>query len=174
MKKYFAIYCPIEGEIEENDKAFWNIQTNRVFAPKLDDKNIDYWKKLLKMANKSNHKPAKLFLCTRDIQVGNEAYYKGAKAAQGPVTQIDLDSNTLWINNAPVTLSNYYPVKSDIIGEISPDALSYVKEWDEFDEDEVHVVGENSWGEWHPICLYKKGDNPKIYCEIKGPCGHYH
>ena len=169
MKEFFAKYLPVPGEIKESDRAFWNVQTNRVFAPSLDEKNIGNWKSLLRKVRTAQHRPVKLFLCTRNIQVGDEV--------------MDINSNQTFIvgnikgDEVYDKKDNWVRLKKNcikVIGEISPEALSYVKDEDEFDKDEINIVGENSWGERHSLGLYKKGDNPKVYCEIKGPCGHYH
>ena len=48
-----------------------------------------------------------------------------------------------------------------VIGEISPDALGYVKEGDEFDETEVSI-----YDVLNKISV--------LGIKIKGPCGHFH
>lgn len=88
-------------------------------------------------------------------------------------------------------------VSMKLIGQVSPEA-TWVKDRDLFSKDEFRVMGENAWGELHPISYYKKKteitgpwendwgkwkpnpislkekDKPKIFVEIKGPCGHFH
>lgn len=168
MKEFFAKYLPVPGEIKESDRAFWNVQTNRVFAPSLDEKNIGNWKSLLRKVRTAQHRPVKLFLCTRNIQVGDEV--------------MDINSNQTFIvgnikgDEVYDKKDNWVRLKKNcikVIGEISPKA-TWVTEGDEFDKNEINIVGENIWGEWQPIYMYKAKDNFKIYCEIKGPCGHYH
>lgn len=138
--KYFAKYLPVEGEIKEGDKA---LKSNGkiVYVNKAAAKHLTKdWKK------------AKLFLCSRDIQVDDEV----------------TDGLTKWITRVALTGT---PDCTDtggykVIGEISRDALSYVKEGDEFDEPEVqkYITLGMSLG---------RTEDPNIW-EIKGPCGHFH
>lgn len=101
----------------------------------------------------------KLFLCSRDIEVGDKWFHingEGVTSEEQICTEIR--GIVLYSDNmfAPLD-SNVYKV----IGEISPDALSYVKERDEFDfEDWEDEVDGN-----HRL-------TGKII--IKGPCGHFH
>lgn len=50
-----------------------------------------------------------------------------------------------------------------VIGEISPEALSYIKEGDEFDKDEIV-----------PIYWNNEEKQGLAWYAIKGPCGHFH
>lgn len=66
------------------------------------------------------------------------------------------------------------------IGEISPDALYYVKEGQEFNEDEVYLFfydpNDPSWtADYHNNPHQELfGYGFKVRAEIKGPCGHFH
>lgn len=94
----------------------------------------------------------KLFLCSRDIQIGDGMVMECLTNGNYEIFQID-------------TLNDIFPdmIKEGsqfkIIGEISPDALSYVKEGDEFDENQV---------------IYASVDYIGWRYKIKGPCGHFH
>jgi hypothetical protein len=96
MKQYFAKYLPVEGEIKEGDIVIG-----------MDGKKV------------------KLFLCSRNIQVGDKV--------------LDIRTNT-WkeVNNScGVELYKQKPndIQFKVIGEISPNA-KWVKEGDEFEEND--------------------------------------
>jgi hypothetical protein len=184
-KKYFAKYIQVKVEINEirtGDKVTSNepylkgligtyLGGNDFLNHNNEIVNLPDWQ------NRFKFKKVKLVLCSRDIQAGDI------------LKECNKDNKERIVHHfEPVLLFGVYVyepwpseneewIQADqafkVIGEISPEAI-WVKEGDEFDEDEVHVVGENSWGERQSIDLYKETDNPKIYCEIKGPCGYFH
>lgn len=118
MKKYFAHYLPVEGKVEAGDYCIDNL-TKEVFKM---GKGINTMPKNLQDKLRENATKVKLFLCSRDIQVGDKC--------------IALDG--LYI--VPQSESDLAISKEEghfkVIGEISPDA-TWVKEGDEFDEDEI-------------------------------------
>jgi hypothetical protein len=161
-KPYFTKYLPIEGEIKEGDKyfAYGHIQTCTTTA-----------KDLLVGLNK-NYKLHKLFLCSRDIQVGD-------KFTRGDIAETALDivegdiqfKDTKNLMQCGTDFLFYWPVKEcfKVIGEISPDALSYVKEGDEFDEDEVQ------WCYRESVGLSASNDKEDVAYRIQCPnCKHFH
>lgn len=110
MKQYFTKYLPVEGNIFPKDKFIHTlyegvIHTNEDVTP---------------LKEHPDYKKVKLFLCSRDIQVGDELTHirTGLKTKK----QLGKSLSGEWIK---------------VIGEISPDALAYVKEGDEFDENEI-------------------------------------
>lgn len=162
--KYFTKYLPVEGEIKEGD-YYLNNGTPTKRTEGTEDKSY------------LNQQKVKLFLCSRDIQVGDTVHYP---------------------------LNNYIPVQwlggnltgheFKVIGEISPNAI-WVKEGDEFDEDQIKLttpfVGyvclcKEKSGERQRSCIYyyemphgscsegcARTETKKVFL-IKGPCGHYH
>lgn len=129
----------------------------------------------------------KLFLCSRDIQVGDE------------ITNSNYYNTSLKVDELPLrkAYKNWYK----IIGEISSDA-TWVKEGDEFTEDQIKayfspkIVPYEQWKSY-AVTGYRKTTNTKqtVYplsetfsnsvweipinslthkYKIKGPCGHYH
>lgn len=101
MGKYFAKYLPVEG-------GFKRVVKNDQGIP------IDY------------HQEVKLFLCSRDIQVGDKIWDK--------IGEIYIE-----VNNKKA-LELYYKYNNGnwikVIGPISPQAL-WVKEGDKFDENQL-------------------------------------
>lgn len=182
--KYLTKYIPVEGEIKERDKCiclFGNSgnKFNNEFFDKVLDVNIV--RELTKTPNQlkfSNAYPdslhyandfqkVKLFLCSRDIKVGDDVYEHGR------------------LEN--IKMSGYifgdHSIKTDllfkVIGEISPDALSYVKEGMEYEEENIQ------YGLYHTsvgrVAVVKKESFEKMqpeyyikYVQIKGPCGNFH
>ena len=120
MKKYFAKYLPVEGEIKEGDVtkgssgAFYDITKIHVATNK---KGL------------TNYKLFKLFLCNRDIQVGDKAY--------GIIHTGEYKEHNLLTCEDAVKLAK---TEGDfkVIGEISPDAV-WVKEGDEFNQDDFII-----------------------------------
>lgn len=154
-----------------------------------------------------NWEVVKLFVCSRNIKVGDKvkapvilngqnawstSAYLNYKGNFQQVVGIDKEfivTGNTHINGGgfttedSVVICKYNSYK--IIGEVSPDALSYVKEGQEFSEDEVNagfgVVGLNVFlniSEDNPfIKEYESHINAGDYyklCKIKGPCGHFH
>jgi hypothetical protein len=125
MKPYFAKYLPVEGEIKRGDKY---LHPNGNFQQLSDDVQLS----LLPEINEIG-KLVKLFLCSRDIQVGDKVFdtYSGLEVK---VTEQNFPSNAsdFWVR---------------VIGEISPEAV-WVKEGDEFNEEDVLRVAHVKWGGW--------------------------
>ena len=114
MKKYFTKYLPVEGEIKKGD---WAIDCeNRIFQSKG------------KYSDKRDTK-VKLFLCSRDIQVGDKY-----------LTAPDYTKERTCEDNS---YSFEHCLK--VIGEISPQCLGYTKEGEEFDENEVTQDKDGWW-----------------------------
>jgi hypothetical protein len=88
MKKYFAKYLPVEGEI----------------------------------------KKVKLFLCSRNIEVGDKYYYNG--------TETDICDSEIRLEQIKEQEEKHGQKRFKVIGEISPEAI-WVKEGDEFNEVDV-------------------------------------
>lgn len=149
--KYFAKYRPVKGDIKEGD-FYHVVGSNEYFQSGLGENTSvkkyphDRWDKLLQKV--------KLFLCSRDIEVGDMFIYVPPDGEGKELTQIATE-NTI---EALKTITFPY---WKVIGEISPEAR-WVKEGDEFNEDEVTEPMFNDVG------------SHKAYCFIKGPCGHFH
>jgi hypothetical protein len=117
----------------------------------------------------------KLHLCSRDIKIGDKGLV--SKEISHKSTMPILDAYELQ------ALKEYGAYK--IIGEISPEA-TWVREGDEFDEDEVRfrIMNVNFLEEIAIVDnleqAYEHGyyeahtDECKIIAEIKGKCGHFH
>lgn len=108
-----------------------------------------------KEAIPSPDKKFKLFLCSRDITFPCDIYCFAEK---------------VWRKNCQ-SMSCDECIR--VIGEVSPEALSYVKEGMEFDEYDwkgSHLT-QNKYGEWVDE---EFADKTTYYIQIKGPCGHFH
>lgn len=116
MKKYFVKYLPVEGEI--NDGDYWirnGIVSNEIVAHGICD-----------------CKRVKLFLCSRDIQVGDECYHtKYLNLGKWALKEGGIQDCVDW-HGENVDESHLFKV----LGEISPEAI-WVKEGDEFEEDDI-------------------------------------
>lgn len=155
MKKYFTKYLPVEGEIKNGDKYVTEDGILRDTTYQTEDGRGG-------TIDRTHDKKVKLFLCSRDIQVGDKV-----------IDSIDGKEYEVKSGFLP-------PEMVKVIGEISPEA-KWVKEGDEFlgpeagvkcevfpihdhDDETEEMIFTDKYG--------KKVDTP-IYL-IKGPCGHFH
>jgi hypothetical protein len=146
MKQYFAKYLPVEGEIKEGDLI--SGPTGLVYATPLE--------------YTSAFKKVKLFLCSRDIQVGDKI-----KSTQDErvltVNKIKInDRHTIYYDKNKHWFSELEAFK--VIGEISPDA-TWVNEGDEFEFKDLSPYTQ--------ACIEHK-QVMDIPVSIKGTCGYYH
>lgn len=166
-KKYFVRYLPVEGEIKTGDVF-------TVAAPlgnkyKANEVKNGYVYVTTPKSFRFGLKECtihKLFLCSRAIQVGDEVQDGDNFICKIP-NELDLENA---LDN------NFFKV----IGEVSPDA-NWVKEGDEFEEDEVNKQwyddsgsSDNPWQDWFGNLEDDVITNEFIRFQIKGPCGHFH
>lgn len=168
--KYFCRYLPVEGEIKKGDWAFYN---NILHQVQYDNNNLIGWKKV------------KLFLCSRDIQVGDKVRCKFSTSTEeftgevesimewGGAYVINPDESQGFLGKPCPLLKETYKV----IGEISPDA-TWVKEGDEFEVEDIAY--EDYRGATHNLkdLLIDFKDDLQHLPEgpwlLRGPCGHFH
>lgn len=118
MKTYLAKYLPVEGKIKPPCIVLETLMSGKKELFQVDNLND---------INEGQQVLAKLFLCSRDIQVGDKIrYFKNI--------------NTEFTASIWDTKESGGTESFKIIGEISHDAV-WVKEGDEFDEDEVSSFG---------------------------------
>jgi hypothetical protein len=160
MKLYFAKYLPVEGEIKEGDLylADGNLVCKAKIPKKYNNPHVPYF---------DSYKKVKLFLCSRDIQVGDKFFHNDF-----PNKEFEVESS-LHFTKLIKTSGSY-----KVIGEISPEA-TWVVEGDEFDEEHIkrNHICYDTWGNtgycFH--CQRSKGCDSEDYNYlIKGPCGHFH
>jgi hypothetical protein len=193
-KKYFCKYLPVSGEIKEGD-TFWNPSTSEHLSASKEMLSWNYptpniWKKV------------KLFLCSKDIQVGDniDCEYSVDRVHFHKVGEIARDAGD-WGWELRIEEPNpSQPLKSrlftefipkdyafKVIGEISSDALGYITEGAEFDEEQIKRdilikdTFDNDYTHYHPKgdeAFIIKGSTEEFIKEypikIKGPCGHFH
>ena len=176
--KYFAKYLSVEGEIEEGD--YWThsgLQARKIIDidKKVNLKEYPEVKTKRDYLKLKNAKLCKLFLCSRDIQIGDW------------ITNINRQETHVDEELLSTINKGLLPEDFKVIGEISPEAI-WVKEGDEFDEDDVRFmiagytvfsgddIERNSCSEteWIKTKLEKFGTISK-YIEIKCPtCKMFH
>lgn len=148
MKKYFAKYLPVEGEIKFPANIYCLSEGLRLNCQSMVCPDC---------------RLAKLFLCSRDIKVGDKV-----RSDKEPHIEYELNDG----NNRALLFK--------VIGEISPEA-TWVKEGDDFDEDEWMPM--LAWGS-EDFYSYQEGEvkeifysNPLQGWEIKilcNNCKHFH
>lgn len=124
MKKYFAKYLPVEGEIKEGDTVIHKVTNDIGTVTKVSDEGKYQDEEVIKV---------KLFLCSKDIQVDDVV-----KSKHGFTEIIEQVMNGEYVEtnlSKKEHINNVYK----IIGEISPDAI-WVTEGMEFDEGELSKV----------------------------------
>lgn len=139
MKPYFAKYLPVEGEIKEGDMYWFNGSPTELRKDNNDAHGMCSCKKV------------KLFLCSKDIQIGDKFVNPrwGLLGFQEHVcTNIEMGSGEnfypkemiIWFKEGSVNF--WLPLDKcyKVMGEISPEAI-WVKEGDEFDEGDISRRG---------------------------------
>ncbi len=115
----------------------------------------------------------KLFLCSRDIQVGDKVFEILSDETIGEEFE--------WTLGIDKYNSQYKEDCFKVIGEISPNA-AWVKEEDEFEDYQLWCKNIPFWGNnyvmiqphaWNEPRPTYKGWSDEII-KIKGPCGYYH
>lgn len=145
MKSYFTKYLPVEGKIQEGDMT---IGVRGHIAPAItpDDYNNSYGPYWI------GRKLVKLFLCSRDLQVGDKFFDERFLYEEFEVESV---YHLQRLNDGK---------RFKTIGEISPAAV-WVKEGDEFDEDEIKLPEDLGY----PFLAQRK------YCRFKCPtCKTFH
>lgn len=175
MSKYFAKYLPVEGEI----KGWCRYKpTGNIFYQQFGN-NAMYDKPNGKLQYTTSdtiaYEKIQLFLCSRDIQVGNNI--KGGKGmnmdlyvnlVNGKMTYHVIEQQGPSKGHySPIAYSpESFPEALKVIGPISPEA-TWVTEGMEFDKSDV---------KGYPKGTELSGitdSSPNTY-RIKGPCGHFH
>lgn len=183
MKKYFAKYLPIEGVINKGDKVLVvgkYIQTCEGLHD-FDGIQID-WNPEIGFATvaKSQSQKVQLFLCSRDIQVGDNvrAEYPSTLSHDVKVTkESEFTTVPHWTVEGGYEYAKNATFK--VIGPISLEA-TWVKKGDEFEEDEVKKYwqpggfGSETWNLVDVSILSYLLPDAAILYKIKGPCGHFH
>lgn len=174
MKKYFAKYLPVEGEIMNGDLVYdvegaYGVVEN-VNRP-LDFVRVRYEKSFYSDSLKTNLKKVKLFLCSRDIRVGDKVKHLIGKE----VEVYKINKNEVLIQDG---VNIVHVLKGDlfkVIGEISPNA-KWVKEGDEFDKEELccYLKAGFNTGSLDNELPFTEEDSSRLYYGIKGSCGHFH
>src|ERR1044072_816929 len=121
MKKYFAKYLPVEGEPKKGDWVNSNGYINGEFKTIQLDRDL-YPEEIGKF------KKVKLFLCSRDVQVGVKAYnIKNVEFGEREVTtfQNSQDKSTVGWSNVGVDINELFKP----IGQVSSGA-KWVKDGD--------------------------------------------
>lgn len=201
MTKYFTKYLPVEGEIEEGDVIMQKSDSNIMKCRKrqltgLECSGYDGFHSTELFTK------VKLFLCSRDIQVGDKIFCESTQRFGVASTIIKDNQNTisyLSIKYKPEQKTGWaiFPDEAfKVIGEISLDALSYVKEGDEFTDGQIKLdirqkreclceVKGQYRSQAQQSCKYMEDDyrggdfctrkSDFVYqVQIKGPCGHFH
>lgn len=151
MKLYFAKYLPVEGEIKPPCIVLETLTTGEKQLFQVDTKNdIDI----------KNQQLVKLFLCSRDVQVGDKVYEILSDKSIGD--EFEWTSEIAKYNDSEPCFK--------VIGEISTDA-TWVKEGDEFDEEKLRYI---YTPEIKPSMCEVDAIPEREIVYIKGPCGHFH
>jgi hypothetical protein len=162
IKPYFVKHLPVEGEVKHGDLFFFTKEQGERqpdIAGKVGKANFDGY--AVDKYYYLDNKKAKLFLCSRDIQVGDKVLDE--EFCEWTVVESDLKNPD---------------VLTKVMGEISSEA-KWVKEGDEFDESQIQKWAKYKaiWGD-HPVMIQphswlKVVNDQKwteIHFRIKCPC----
>lgn len=178
-KPYFAKYLVANGHFQYAGANIRHKKTGQIGKIKKVGEGLD----------ETQYEHVKLFLCSRDIQVGDKVYMNDSRFSEPIIVGSFLINGEHRVGWYPEgfqvnTERKLQGVKGfgnygKVIGEISPDA-TWAKEGDEFDEDKISIWEKIKPQEWKhkQIEQYKKlmgKVNPEHFMiRLKGPCGHFH
>lgn len=173
MKNYFCKYLPVGEKVVPGDWMKIHCTGKVVQCTGFDGPKPSYNNDRC-VTRPGDHTRVKLFLCSRDIQVGDKV-----------IDSIDGKEYEVKSGFLP-------PEMVKVIGEISSEA-TWVKEGDEFDEIRYECLSINAFGEGTSHVFtedqFKKRDikpypRTNSLCAprgiwflsimVKGPCGHFH
>lgn len=168
--KYFAQFLPVDGKVEIGDYFIdTGVMSNGTLIGKRANKEGVY-----------DYQKVKLFLCSRDVQIGDKNIYTGFKGVFEEndteiVKEIKYQHQLEFIRSNAVNGSGVFKV----VGQISPYA-TWVKAWDEFDEEDIEYnhkerffgTGKSIWMKISKEAFNISKLQKRI--RIKGLCGHFH
>lgn len=196
MKAYFTKYLPVEGEMKEGDKykCAGSEEVRTCKSTYREDAETGKGERFLDTTLWSmSLQKVELFLCSADIQPNDKKLWVYDQVdhiwIENPeeVFCLSVDEGKIIMKSEELGLLSV-PLEPGtevikVLGEISPEALTFVKEGDEFDENEVKKSS-------LPICpkcgapggndgfcpeeVECETDKQRIIFYIKGPCGHFH
>lgn len=153
--KYIAHYIPVEGEI--NDWVKDTITGGVINISKLGPYGLSALKKA------KHYIPVELSLCTREFVTGDKVFHNNGF---GYVT-VESGADNYGIHRLSAedksNIASHFGNLIKVIGPISIEALEYVKEYDEFLEEQIRVM------EW-----INDDNSTTIEVLVKGPCKHFH
>lgn len=157
-KPYFAEYIPVKEEIKKGQIIKDSAGNIRPAERDVSKEEAESHRKAIGLVG------LRLFLCSRDkseLKEGDRVILRNNSeifTIKELFTLMNDNHAVLHEQDTPVFVTDIYP----IVGEISPDALGYVKKGQEFDKEDWQY---DPWVDFP--------DNTCIV-EIKGPCGHFH
>lgn len=179
MKKYYTKYLPVDGEIKIGEICLvTDDDGSTAFLP---------FKQVYVDEGGILPKKVELFLCSRDIQIGDHAM-ELLTTGEYDTFQIDTEND---IYDDMIADKRQFKV----IGKVSKEAL-WAKDGDEFDDNEINLQWYDDSGSsditWTNINEffdeddiidnyiyagksywdYLSGDIKRV--QVKGPCGHFH
>lgn len=120
---------------------------------------------------KSLKEDGKLFLCSRDIKLDDKFIHP----VYGELTALVIEDGWIQSDFENPNYKTNIDLVYKVIGEISSDALYYVKKGDEFDEDEIAFTIYEPWEEpWQVSHKEWLDSDFHKNIQILGPCGHFH
>jgi hypothetical protein len=180
--KYFAKWIPIEGKVEEGDICkhsltgflgrleYWN-------SEKMGKRDEGYYlvnKDDFQGVSKSYLQKVKLFICSRDISIGDEIVYIGPDITlEALPEELRFKTGCKSTCTNPKTISREFWVK--VIAEVSP--KEDIKEGQEFDRNDFELRWTNSKGE-NSLTMKDvdtEEESPVLKAYFKCPtCGTFH
>lgn len=161
MKLYFTKYLPVEGDPKEGDMVIYKVIG---WTENYED--------AVKAATYGDPLPikVKLFLCSRDIQIGD---FATERLTTGEYEDFEIHTEN---DIFPDMIEKGTQFKK--IGEISPEAAKFVREGQEFDEEELYYLLDGRSVRLpikklqHEKPEWKMSEKVTIY--VKGEDGHFH
>lgn len=170
MKTYFAKYLPVEEEIKEGD---WIIFTN-LLGERVPIQWLGGGDEKSRQSMFAYAKKVKMFLCTRDIQVGDKVLHLPDTNPELTFEVMKIEDGVAWIKYLTHPEGKFIGDEREwlvnslfkVIGEVSPEAI-WVKEGDEFDKEEVrcsHIWREGQSCNANNLCTYPNCKKYMVKC----------
>lgn len=161
-KPYIVKWLPVSGEVEEGDRYMLTSPDIIHTCFKTPEGTLSTF------LFTSKPKKVKLFLCSRDIKVGDKFFRRYANSTTEHTSEmvcIAIGDGVFYSEGINDTIQSENYLSYKVIGEI-PSSCKWVKEDDEYSEEEVAITAMYQRYEPH---AFKYN-----WIRIMGPCGNFH
>lgn len=129
MNKYFVKYLPVYEELISGDSVKFNLGSDVIHHNVIITDTSIYTSDNKLLFDKAGTIKVKPFICSRDIKINEPFYWRGQLAGNLWTKEYQQDKETN---------EEFAKVVFKVIGQLSKDAI-WVREWDEFKEEDIQL-----------------------------------